>query len=217
MKNRKVRIIKYFFSYFLTFLLSYSLTASEKVVISPRDKNVNEISDIALSQDNKFIAVATRYWVELRDADTLKLIKTYEGFSTIVNCLAISPDSSLIAVGCTDGIVRLWDVSSAKEIKVFKKHKNLLTRLVFSKDGKKLASADWSGNIHIWDIASGKGTKMKEDVHKTVVKSLDFSYRGHPRFRQRQRRQFNSFMGCKKRRCYRTAYLSYIQHFISYV
>jgi len=178
MKNKKVGVAKYFFSYFLTFLFSYSLSASEKVVISSRDKNVNEISDIDISQDNKFIAVATRYWVELRDIDTLQLIKNYEGFSTIVNCLAVSPDSSLIAVGCTDGVVRLWDVSSSKEIKVFKGHKNLLTCLVFSKDGRKLASADWSGNIYVWDVASGKGIKMKEGVHKAAVKSLAFSYRG---------------------------------------
>jgi WD40 repeat protein len=66
---------------------------------------------VAFSSDGKTLAVAVDRTVQLWDVTTERLLATLRGHEGQVNCLAYSPDGTLLASGGHDRTVRLWDVT----------------------------------------------------------------------------------------------------------
>ena len=87
-----------------------------------------------------------------------------EGHTDYVSCVAISPDSRLVASGSGDHTVKLWDAATGQEMR-FRGHAGGLFSVAFSPDGRSLASASQDRTVRIWDVATGK------EVH---------TLRGHP-------------------------------------
>jgi RNA polymerase sigma factor (sigma-70 family) len=74
--------------------------------------------------------------------------------------LVFSPEDSLLAIGDTEGGVRVWDLKAGKE----KAHLNpgegkSISDFAFAPNGKQAASAGADGAIRIWDPAEGKDLK----------------------------------------------------------
>jgi WD40 repeat protein len=74
-----------------------------------------------------------------------------------VNCLAFSPDGSIIAVACESTNVEIWDIRTGERRSILKGHTGSAQSLAFSKDGKLLVSAGIDGTVRLWDLASGTG------------------------------------------------------------
>jgi tricorn protease-like protein len=68
--------------------------------------------------------------------------------------VAFSPDGTFLAVGCSDGTVRLWDIAARKQAALLKGHTQLVTAVAFTVDGKSLATASWDGTLKVWDLAT---------------------------------------------------------------
>lgn len=68
---------------------------------------------------------------------------------------SISPDSSRIAVGCTDNSVRILDASTAKEIFKIGNHENWVLGTVFGVDGKRIVSVGRDRAAKLTDATSG--------------------------------------------------------------
>lgn len=71
--------------------------------------------------------------------------------------LALTPDGGALAVGASDGTVRLGDPSRACWSRSFRAHTSAIWSLAFSDDGRLVASS--SRNSHtarVWEVATGR-------------------------------------------------------------
>lgn len=71
-----------------------------------------------------------------------------------VNVMAFSPDSSLLALGALDGLVKVYRLSDGWGLH-FLNLSSPATSLVFSPDGKLLVSGTSAGQLVLWDVTSG--------------------------------------------------------------
>jgi len=78
------------------------------------------------------------------------------GHELAVVCVAISPDSSLVATGSKDKSVKLWDVSTGREVRSLLGHEATVTSVAFTADGKQLLTGSNDQTYRMWNVASGR-------------------------------------------------------------
>jgi WD40 repeat protein len=124
-----------------------------------------DIAGVAFSPDGKWIAsaggglsggVLSLGEVKLWDAETGKLVRSFDGHLWTVVAVAFSPDGKRLASAGTDRVVRIWDVSSGAGVQQMKGHSDVVRRLAFSPDGTRLASASVDKTVKVWDVDAGK-------------------------------------------------------------
>jgi WD40 repeat protein len=71
-----------------------------------------------------------------------------------VDCISVSPDGQLLAIGDSLTPLSLWSLESCKKLKEFK-HDTILSDVQFSPDGKTLVSFGRDFAVRIWDTATG--------------------------------------------------------------
>jgi WD40 repeat protein len=112
-------------------------------------------------QDNKTINV----W----DAGTGRIVRTFEGHARYLLALAFSADGSRIASGDEEGTVKVWDLQTGALVRSFEPgsegkqprspqmRANAVTALAFSPDGALLMAAGYGGaGMRLWDIPGGQ-------------------------------------------------------------
>lgn len=80
-------------------------------------------------------------------------------------------DQSLVALGGSGKVVKVYSTSDGKLQYKIDKHTDWITAVAFSPDGNSLVTADRSGGIHLWDARSG-GIRLSLLEHKAAVRSL---------------------------------------------
>ena len=70
--------------------------------------------------------------------------------------VAVSPDSSLVAVGGADNLVHLWRVDGPEPEKLttLEGFENYVPAAAFSPDGQLLAAGSADGTVRLWDVTS---------------------------------------------------------------
>ncbi len=91
--------------------------------------------------------------------------------------MALSPDERLLAIGYTEGAVKLWDFPSGRLEAVFTNQQSRVTALAFSPDGGRLASVGSDSHIFIWDVTAGRELAMPQG-HSVRAWSAAFSADG---------------------------------------
>jgi predicted NACHT family NTPase len=91
--------------------------------------------------------------------------------------VAFSPDSNILATGCTDGMVRLWETASGREILSCKGHTDWVRSVAFSPNGEILASGSADQTVRLWDVRTGQCLEILQR-HTSRVYSLAFSSDG---------------------------------------
>jgi WD40 repeat protein len=94
--------------------------------------------------------------IRLWDPDTGKELRTLEGHTGYVKCIALSADGKWLASGGQDHELRLWDFGTGKERHRFVGHDAAIERLALSPNGKVLASSCLAGTLRLWDTDTGK-------------------------------------------------------------
>jgi WD40 repeat protein len=106
------------------------------------------------------------------DADSLRVVRRYPvgAFTT-----AVSPDGATLALGQTDGRVRLLDPASGRVRTLTggrpdgRRHgspidgaERAIWAAAFSPDGRTLATGDGQGNVVVWDVSEGRAIETLE-------------------------------------------------------
>ncbi|MCY1083088.1 phosphorylase family protein [Archangium lansingense] len=99
--------------------------------------------------------------------------------SSLAVCRAVAFHSSgeWIAVGHSDGSVRLWDVRTGRELRRLQGHSCPVTSVAFSPDGQWLASGSEDMTVRLWDVYTG-GERDCLRGHSSNVTSVAFSPNG---------------------------------------
>jgi WD40 repeat protein/transcriptional regulator with XRE-family HTH domain len=100
-----------------------------------------------------------------------------ESFGGVVS-VAFSPNGELLAMGDTNGEIRLYQVSDLKQLLSCKGHTNWVTSLAFSPNGSTLASASCDYIVKLWDLGTGQCLQSL-DGHDDEVWSVAFSSDGN--------------------------------------
>lgn len=123
---------------------------------------------VAVSPDGQNILTGGYYDVQLWDARTRKLVRTFEGNKRDIQCVTFSPDGQLVASSGLDGCVRIWESRTGKPTQVFRQ--GMVDWIGFSSDGGTLATSvststanskgawefDFGMAISFWDVRTGK-------------------------------------------------------------
>jgi WD40 repeat protein/transcriptional regulator with XRE-family HTH domain len=91
-----------------------------------------------------------------------------------VMSVAFSPDGKFLALGDTNGDIRLYQVSDWQQLLICKGHTNWVVSLGFSHDGRTFASSSTDYTLKLWDVITGECLKTFHG-HNNEVWSVVFS------------------------------------------
>ena len=74
------------------------------------------------------------------------------GQTGYTNAVDFSADGATVAVGGSDGSVRLWDVRDGRELVTLRGHIAVVDSLDFRSDGSQLVSAGSDGTVRVWAL-----------------------------------------------------------------
>jgi WD40 repeat protein len=116
----------------------------------------DRILSIAFSPDQKILASGSAdRSIKLWDAQTGKLLKSFQGHRSWVWGITISPDSKFLASGSYDHTVKLWDLESGECLQTLLGHPSSVLTVRFSHDGKTLFSSGYDKLIKHWHLETG--------------------------------------------------------------
>jgi hypothetical protein len=125
---------------------------------------------LAAAADGMTLATVVGYEVQIRDAATGKIKRTWVTDQPL-SPLAFSPDDRLLAAGITEwgpfggkggkesGGVQIWEVEHASVKRIIFDDKPV-TFVKFSSDGKYVATSSNFGPIKLWDVATGELSRI---------------------------------------------------------
>ena len=91
-----------------------------------------------------------------------------------IHGIAFSADSRLIAIACSDGVIRLWNTETATVSRELTGHQKAATAVTFSPDGQLIASGGKDRSIRVWNTSFGRQITMRE-VESPEINAVEFS------------------------------------------
>jgi len=128
------------------------------------------------SPDGRFLLTAGfDYKLQLRDALSHERIGPVIEHNSLIESVALSSDSRLLATGDVDGGVRVWDLQPLLPAAIAPG--NLDSKFAFSLDGRLLTTVQGSNQIHVVDVVGKKLATTIEARPPVTRTALDASGR----------------------------------------
>jgi WD40 repeat protein len=115
---------------------------------------------IAFSPDgNTMVVGCTDGSVQMLNADTGEVIRSWTRHTGPVECVTFSSDGITVASGGSDCAIHVWHVATGMLLHHLEGHLGTITSVTFSPDGKLLLSKCKADLIFLWEVGTGKGTR----------------------------------------------------------
>ena len=154
---------------------SYALT-DDKIAVGSTDGTIT-LWD-ATTGEKQLTLTDVGAQIPLVDDENLRLrdgrIRLPADRTRRVLVLAFSADSTRLASGGNDSVVRLWGTADTEMPIVLQKHTGWINALAFSRDGRMLASGSTDKMVHLWDATTGERLATFSG-HLSVITALVFS------------------------------------------
>ncbi len=125
--------------------------AAQRIVLKVIPTRIALLPVWALSPDGRRLASLNGTdTLQLWDAVTGQKLNVYQSPGNSVKVMAWSPDSSTLATGSTDGIVRVWKGDTVPE--TYHSGSSAILNITWSPDGKSIAVGDIDGNMWEWQV-----------------------------------------------------------------
>lgn len=136
-------------------------------------ENANSFRFVSFSPDGKILAGSSYKVLYLWDTTTGECIKSFREYPDWVRPISFSPDSKTLAIGTSDGNIRLWSIDKEESTSLLQGHTWPIRSVVFSPDGKIIASASGDSTIRLWNARDGQCLQI--NAHQNGAESLAFS------------------------------------------
>lgn len=146
-------------------------TGQQKQVLKGHPR---QVCFLAISLDGRRIAAGSYNSgiVTIWDANSGAMIQSFTLGGT--ECIALSPDGKMLAIGGSTRVIKLFDVQSGKLLKTLG-HKGTVTSVAFHPHGKRLVSGSEDCTIKLWDVRTGQLKKTLEHHDKVTVVTINKS------------------------------------------
>jgi WD40 repeat protein len=136
----------------------------------------NDTTRVFYSSDKTEVyAIDSSGLVIVLDANTGAVKTNFPGNSTYSGSLAYSPDSGWLAVGGTDGTVKVWDTYQRKSLVTISAHTGAVLALAFSADENQLATGGADGLVRVWHWSDGKMVAQTQLDTPITIQSVAFA------------------------------------------
>lgn len=139
----------------------------------------SDLSQIAVSPDSHYLAVATRQGGVIFDLRHEGIEPYTFRTPAMARSIAIqSADSSLVAIGCADGVIRRCQLTTHKELLPIPSRYGVVHTLAFRADSRSLAAGYGNGVIALWRMCSGDLLQILNPPNQAIT-DIAFSTDGH--------------------------------------
>lgn len=128
---------------------------------------------IAISQINQDDEALRNFVVDY-DLSVRQNHYIYEGHTSYITALVVSPDRQMAASGDVDGNINIWDLQHGSKIRSIREFYQTVFALAFSPDGRFLFSSSWATPPLLWSIETGRIVK-RFDGEVTGAFSVSFA------------------------------------------
>lgn len=108
------------------------------------------------SPDSSLLVTKTDSQIRIWDAANGQQAASVLAASQWIPCMAVNPDSTVLAWGDGDGKIILWNIIEKREIVRLWGHSEKVYRLMFSPDGNILASGSRDDTLKLWNVEDGR-------------------------------------------------------------
>ena len=77
------------------------------------------------------------------------------GHAGSVNCIAVTPDSHLLASAGADGSVRVWDLATGLLVRTIFAHSGAIRSMVLHPSGRFAATSGDDRHVRVWTLTTG--------------------------------------------------------------
>ncbi|XP_028416931.1 uncharacterized protein LOC114541143 [Dendronephthya gigantea] len=127
---------------------SYEVSVLPRAVWKQND--VGFITAVALSNDEKSVAVGIDSFIRVISLPNLVEIMSYSTKLESISCCTFSLDDSLVLFGKLE---TAFNIAERKEVPFFPGNEETFETCAFSPNGKRLVTSDGSNIIKLWDVA----------------------------------------------------------------
>lgn len=143
-----------------SYLLGYDLESGETLFTNTRQQAIVAY----LSADAGTIHAVTSNGIGLNfNATNGRLGAEYTAHANFANVADYSTAGDWLAVGGTDGTVRVWDAADRRSLATIPAHIGRVTHVAFSPDGALLATGGNDQRVIVWDWQEGEPLHVIEN------------------------------------------------------